>query len=286
MPQVLKNGSKGLNIENWKVFNGDGKHMFTCGEDKANWYLNKNLAVINGDKEITLTFEPKGYGYEDGEVFGLAGRIVRCVVSGSEEGLQRHHIVPYCYRRWFPDVYKSKNHHDVVLVSYQIHEQYEQFANVEKDSVANDFDVRTLNEYNLEYTKLLCQFSRSKTKMLSRLHSIFKNYGNIPREIILEIFEMVSEHSCFSLELLKGLNMLQLLKVYLYLRDKFGKEFQYYKEMHQDKYDHGYHIVQKLDTQEKLRDFVLRWRNHFIETMNPPYMPEGWRVDFRVKINL
>ncbi|GAH04643.1 unnamed protein product, partial [marine sediment metagenome] len=94
MPQVLKKGSKGLNLENWRVFNEEGKHMFTCGENKAKWYLNKNLAKVTGKNEIHLTFEPQGYGYEDGEVFGLAGRVIRCVVTGHDEGLQRHHIVP------------------------------------------------------------------------------------------------------------------------------------------------------------------------------------------------
>jgi hypothetical protein len=286
MPQVLKKGSKGLNLENWRVFNEEGKHMFTCGENKAKWYLDKNLAKISGDNEIHLTFEPQGYGYEEGEVFGLAGRIIRCVVTGHGEELQRHHIVPYCYRRWFPDAYKSKNHHDVVLVTYQIHEQYEQFADVEKDNVARDFGVKTLNEYNLEYTKLLCNFSREKTKMLSRVHSIFKNYGNIPNSVILEIYELVAENSCFYVDLLKELNIIQLLKVYLYLREKFTNEFADFKETHQDKYDHGYHVVQQLDTHEKIKDFVFRWRTHFIKTMNPPYMPEGWRVDFRVKVEL
>ena len=88
------------------------------------------------------------------------------------------------------------------------------------------------------------------------------------------------------MNLLKKLNIIQLLKVYHYLREKFEKEFEYYKETHQDKYDHGFHVVENLDTHEKLREFVLRWRKHFIETMNPPYMPEGWSVDFRVKVEL
>jgi hypothetical protein len=286
MPQVLQKGSKALNLENWKVFSEEGKHMFTCGESKANWYLERNLAELKGEREIRLTFQPKGYGYDENETFGLAGRIIQCVVSGGNEGLQRHHIVPYCYRRWFPEEYKSKNHHDVVLVTYKVHEQYEQFANIEKDKIAKDFGVATLNEFNLEYTKLLCEFSKSKTKMLSRLHSIFKNYGNIPPEIILEIFGLVEQHSCFSVKLLKDLNILQLLKVYKYLREKFEKEFNYYKQIHQDTYDHGYHVVKQLDSHEKIREFVIRWRTHFIETMNPPYMPEGWRIDFKVNVEL
>ena len=41
MPQVLQIGSKNHNSENWKVYHPNGKHMFTCGEKKALWYLKK-----------------------------------------------------------------------------------------------------------------------------------------------------------------------------------------------------------------------------------------------------
>lgn len=51
-------------------------------------------------------------------------------------------------------------------------------------------------------------------------------------------------------------------------------------------YDHSYHVVQKLDTEEKLEEFVKLWRTHFIETTNPQYMPQGWSIDFKVKRNL
>ena len=57
---------------------------------------------------IRLTFMPKGNGFEDNEVFGRSMREAKCVVSGLEDGLQRHHIVPYCYRTYFPEIYKKK----------------------------------------------------------------------------------------------------------------------------------------------------------------------------------
>jgi hypothetical protein len=285
-PQTLKKGSKGLNLENWKVFSMGGKHMFTCGERKAEWYLNKKLAKLIGENEIQLTFKPKGYGFEEGEVFGLAGRVIQCVVTGEENDLQRHHIVPYCYRRWFPEEYKSKNHHDVVLVTYKIHEQYERQATIEKDQIAEDFGVKTLNEYNLEYTKILCEFSNERTKMLSRLHSIFKSYDIIPVDVIYDIFELVSKYSGINVEIIAKFNFIQLYKLYLLLKENFEKEFDKFKENKQVEFDHGYHVVKQLDTHEKIREFVIRWRKHFVNTMKPKYMPEGWRLNFRVKVEL
>ena len=52
------------------------------------------------------------------------------------------------------------------------------------------------------------------------------------------------------------------------------------------KYDHGYHLVQKLDTHEKLEAFVRRWRQHFLDTMNPEYMPIGWNVNYRCRVDV
>ena len=59
-----------------------------------------------------------------------------------------------------------------------------------------------------------------------------------------------------------------------------------FKNNNRKDYDHGYQVVKKLDTEKKMVDFVRLWRNHFIETTNPQFMPTGWSVDFRIKINI
>ena len=92
---ILKIGGKNLNTENWEVYHPNGTHMFTCGEKKATWYLDRNLAKKTAEGKIMLTFEPKGTGFESDEVFGKTIRETICVVTGNPEGLQRHHIVPY-----------------------------------------------------------------------------------------------------------------------------------------------------------------------------------------------
>jgi len=287
MPQTLKIGSKNLNNENWKVLHPDGHHMFTCGERKASWYLEKGLATTTDDLfTIQLIFNPKGNGFNSNEIFGLMGREVRCVVTGKKDGLQRHHIVPYCYRTHFPLEYKSKNHHDVVLVTYDIHEKYEKKAYDYKNQMAIDYGVPTLNELNLEYTKLLSDYSTDKVKMLSRFHSIFKNHKTIPPEVIIENLTHVSHYTDLTVEQLLKLNYIQLYKLYRILRKTHELAFEEFKEDNRLQYDHGYHVVSKLDTHEKIKNFVKKWRVHFVETMKPKYMPLGWSVDFRVKVEL
>jgi hypothetical protein len=283
---ILKVGSKNLNSENWKVYHPSGRHMFTCGEKKAQWYLERNLAVIYGKKKIKLTFIPKGNGFEDDEEFGRGVRIARCVVTGLENGLQRHHIVPYCYRTYFPEEYKSKNHHDVVLINHEVHSEYEQLANLYKDDIAEAFGVKTINEFNVEYTQRLREIGKKSSILLNAIHSLFKCYGRIPDEVKLEKLHFISDETGIPYNVIYGLNYVQMYKLYLLLKEQHIVETEAFKVENRQQYDHGYHVVQKLNNEEKIEDFVKLWRNHFIDTMQPKYMPTGWSVDFRIKTKI
>jgi hypothetical protein len=283
---ILKAGSKNLNIENWKVYHPSGRHMFTCGEKKAAWYLERNLAIDFGKKKIMLTFIPRGNGFEDNEEFGRGIRETKCVVSGVEDDLQRHHIVPYCYRTYFPEEYKSKNHHDVVLINQQKHSEYEQMANLYKDEIARMFNVKTIGELNLEYTKKLREIGKENAILLNTIHSIFKTYGRVTPEVTEEKLKTISEKTGIPIDVVNGWTYVQLYKYYLLLKDVHLNETNDFKNHCRQEFDHGYHVVQKLDTEEKIEDFVKLWRNHFIDTMQPQFMPYGWSIDFRIKTKI
>lgn len=283
---ILKVGSKNLNAENWEVYHPDGTHMFTCGEKKATWYLERDLAKRTADGKIMLTFEPKGNGFEANEVFGKSVREAICVVTGEPDGLQRHHIVPYCYRTYFPEKYKSKNHHDVVLINHERHSEYEQEATKYKDVIARMFDVKTITEFNMDYTFKLREIGRDNAILLSTIHSLFKTYGKITQEVKLQKLQQIADLTELPFETVCSFNYIQLYKFYLILKDEHAEEQYVFKQTHRQEYDHGFHVVQKLDTEEKMVEFVRLWRTHFIETMKPQFMPNGWSIDFRIKTNI
>jgi len=283
---ILKYGSKNLNTENWKVYHPSGRHMFTCGEKKAQWYLDRDLAIEFKTKKIKLLFTPRGNGFEDNEEFGRGIRESRCVVGGLEEGLQRHHIVPYCYRTYFPKAFKSKNHHDVVLINHEIHSDYEQLANQFKDEIGRMFNVKSINEFNIEYTTKLREIGKKNSILLNAIHSLFKCYNKIPRKVILEKLQFISNETEIPFKRIKGYSYVQMYKMYELLEEQHIIETEAFKVENRKLYDHGYHVVQKLDTDEKIEDFVKLWRNHFIDTMQPQFMPTGWSIDFRIKTKI
>lgn len=283
---ILKLGGKNLDLENWFVYHPNGRHMFTCGGKKARWYMDRGLAEEIGDFEIKFNFEPNGLGYEDDEDFGRSVREVRCVVSGEEESLQRHHIVPYCYRSFFPTEYKSKNHHDVVLMNSDKHSEYEKEADKFKDAVARMYGIKTIGEYNGAYVKALRDISKDSALLMSKIAVMFKRHGVLPRETILDNFKYISRRIDLDYDFLCTLNYIQLLKLFQILKSENEAKLYEFKKKHKKYYDHGWHLVKKLDTDEKIFEFVKLWRTHFIETTNPQFMPDGWSVNFRHKTKL
>lgn len=283
---ILKVGGKNLDSKNWEAYHPNGTHMFTCGEKKATWYLDRNLAKRTAEGKIMLTFEPKGTGFEPDEVFGKAVRETICVVTGNPDELQRHHIVPYCYRSYFPKQYKSKNHHDVVLINHKKHSDYEIQATKYKDVIAEMYGVKTINEFNLEYIGSLREVGKTDAILLNNLHSLFKTHNKISDDVKMEKLKQISNHTGFSLKTVSNYSYIQHYKLYVLVRDNHMKEQYNFKQNKRMLYDHGYHVVQKLDTEEKIMNFVKLWRTHFIETMKPKFMPTGWSIDFRVKTNI
>jgi len=283
---ILRLGSRNLNHENWKVYHPNGKHMFTCGEKKAEWYLNRGLAKVIGKYKIQFIFSPNGDGFADNEEFGRGIRKNICVVSGRDYDLQRHHIVPYCYRTFFSNEYKSKNHHDVVLINHDYHQDYERHGNNFKEEIARKYGVKTISELNQEYTVLLREESKKYSIILSALKSIFKSHDKMSHEIKLEKLKFVSEQTGILYDLMCGYNYIQLYKLYQLIKQRQKIEIKKFKDETKNDYEHGYQVVKKLDTEEKIKEFVMLWRKHFLHITKPKYMPHGWSVDFRIKTKI
>jgi len=277
--QVLKSGSRKFDTnDNWKVFHPNGKHMFTTSKRKADWYLKKNAAVEVGLNEIQLIKLPKGEGFADNEIFGLLPRVNRCVVCGSPDNLQRHHVVPYHYRKFMPIDYKSRNHHDVVLICRKHHEEYEMIAKSYKTLIARKYDVGTIEELNNAYISTVVERLRRKFKISKLLTTIVDGFNKLPTSKVDVIAIELSSMLKFNV-LDKSFDELDLI------RSKVNKSIAKEKRevINVDDYYHGKAVINQFKSHEDFEIFIKGWRTHFVETMKPEFMPEGWSIDFRCK---
>lgn len=127
--------------------------LTTVSEDRAEWYVSRDLAEILSDEEkakfppvyskiVRLKFKAK---LED-KTDPFYQQIVetQCVVCGSRKGLTLHHVVPSCIRKWFPDEHKNHSHGWCVLVCEKHHGEADRLALELHEQEIKDLDQRIL----------------------------------------------------------------------------------------------------------------------------------------------
>jgi len=230
----------------------DGQPLCRVGQKRANWYLNRNLAdiVCQNPLTIKLNFEPAKRSRPD-EMFYVTHKKNVCVVCEHSvlEDLTKHHIVPYCFRQHFPDRYKSRNHHDVVILCEKCHRKYERIASLIKRDLAIKYNKKVLG----------VQFKILKQNKINRLASAILKYGDqIPTERKKEIYNKLS--------------------IFLDKKDITQDDLIKIEQMNADKTRIEWHEQVVKDCKD-IKSFIKSWRRHFVENMKPQYMPEHWDMN-------
>lgn len=236
---------------NCKVFDIDGELLFRCGIKKINWYLKRGLATMLNDNDnlsIILKFRNNGNRNKN-DTFLISNKKNQCIVCGSLENLSKHHIIPRCYRSFFPKELKSHNSHDVLPICLNCHSEYEISA----------FELK--KEIGIKYN------SPINNKVSGEIVEIAKAIGYIRN---------LKEHDCII-----PANRRKAMKKYI--KKVFGRLNVTQEEISEIENSiikpraHGEVVVEKV---KDLYEFIFMWRNHFIENTKPRYLPEGWSVDY------
>jgi len=278
MAQVLKSGSRKFDLsDNWKVYHPNGKHMFTTSKRKVDWYVTRSIVKVleTEPKSVQFINEPNGMGFADHEIFGLLPRVNKCVVCGMEDDLQRHHVVPYHYRKFMPLRYKSRNHHDVVLICHKHHQEYEVIAKFYKNIIAETFEVDSIEVMNAKQINFMVANLKDNFRAIKLLDTILNRYNDIPEERVIWISNEFQK--------LLGINLLDLtLDEIEELYTETDKTIRIRKEglMNVENFYHGKAVIAKLLTVEDYEKFIRGWKIHFLESMKPEFMPVGWNINF------
>ena len=227
--------------------------MFRCGEKKFNWYVSRGLAVQVDSHTAKLTFEPKGNGnYGDNYLMGPKDN--RCVVCGTDDALKltRHHVVPHCYRKFFPPEYKNHNHFDILPVCRTCHDVYEhRFADQLKASLSE--------KYSAPLDGVTHSVRIEESKAVKYAITLLKPRAvKIPearRREMLDLIVAVIRHEPSQQDL-----------------EELSQRLVNTTEI--DDY-HGQMVVSRLDD---LFAFAMLWRQHFMDMMQPKFLPERWDI--------
>jgi len=257
----MNDGVKKPIYGNKKVYHPEGYLMFYGDDKKIDWYLKRNLAVFKDENSIQLTFIPKGKGSAI-DLYGATPKENICVVCGNTDNLTRHHLVPYCYRKHFPEEYKSNNFHDVVPVCGLHHKEYEVKASELKRIIGNECGITDSLLRNMPSEDV------RKRHIGGVLLCLMEHRNVLPKERIEELED-------------KAKSYFQLKELPTDLSDLF-KKVKTPKPTYKNKRETSKFkiVVAKI---ESIQEFVEQWRTHFIECMNPQYLPNGWDIKRNAK---
>jgi hypothetical protein len=260
--QSLKNN----NYSNCLMRHPDGTPMFRCGLKRLNWYLKKELAevVCEDPLEGQFTFEPKGFGWAYDDYF-LGHKHNICVICGTEDNLTRHHVIPYCYRRYFPEDVKTHNSYDVVLICIEHHDVYERKADELKKYLADKHEA-PMNGVGGTYNTHLGKANGFRKTLLRDGSKIPHDRKQEMLSFIVDCLNEVydKDHS--------GLAIADLDDI---------EDFDCSTRPHTL---HGEIVAKCYDPD----DFAIVWRKHFVEAMEnimgekPQFLPSYWKLGRRV----
>lgn len=238
---------------NCQVLSPEGILMFRCDKKKANWYVNRSLGEIINDEPLTirLNFQPKGLGNHN-KGFGLTEMGNKCVTCGTEEYLTRHHVVPYCYRRYFPLEVKSHNFHDVLSLCVDCHENYERKADELKKHLSETYNAPINGEMEI--------IKKDMVKFIKIASTILSPKRNIPTERL----------SMLKNEFKSYFGIKRLTKKRLESIANFKSSF--------IKKTHGEIVIESIDD---IQSFIEMWRSHFLEHNKCEHLPKNWSVKTR-----
>jgi len=236
----------------------DGCLLCTCVRKKAEWYVNKNLGTVIKSEPFTvqLNFDPSGRPFVDRDYYTTV-KENRCVVCGKEEDYVKKKVVPRDYRRHFPPSLKDHISHDILLLCVPCHQTSELHDLRLKEDIAEKYVV-PLNNTKMIEDKQLKKVRSAAKALASRADEIPRERRSVLENIVKE-FLQEDEINVDKLKTLAEIGTAKENKFYI------GS--------------HGERVVKKLIENGKLREFIKMWREHFLSTMKPEFLPIYWSVD-------
>ncbi|XP_072935577.1 exonuclease 3'-5' domain-containing protein 2 [Epargyreus clarus] len=240
----------------------DGALLCTCDKKKANWYVEKELAdmVVEDPYTVRLRFEPAGRSVGDVGRYYQLTKENKCVVCGSGNSYIRKNIVPREYRKYFPEIMKDHSSHDVVLLCVSCHQRSNALDRAVRERLARRADAPLVASDGKYREDADCKKIRSAARALlysSRKHVLPEQRRKDLESLLLQHYP---EHDEITQELLEEAAELQVV----------------FENV--DYESHGHKVVQHYADREGLLRLEEMWREHFLDSMKPRYMPELWSL--------
>ncbi|KAM7159144.1 exonuclease 3'-5' domain-containing protein 2 [Molossus nigricans] len=239
----------------------DGQPLCTCDRRKAQWYLDKGIGELVSEEPfvVKLQFEPAGRPESPGDYYLMVKENL-CVVCGKKDSYIRKNVIPHEYRKHFPVEMKDHNSHDVLLLCTSCHAISNYYDNHLKQQLAKEFQAPIGSEEGLRLLE-----DPERRQMRSGARALL-SAESLPAQRKEELLRALREF--YSTDTVTD----EMLQEAASLETRISNE---------SYIPHGLKVV-RCHSQGGLRSLMQlesRWRQHFLDSMQPKHLPQQWSVD-------
>lgn len=258
--QWLQNHTRNKDLYiNCQLLAPDGEMLSFCDDRKAMWYVRKGIGtLVSSDPLVVqLHFEPAGRPIDQGDdgEFYTKERLNICVVCGKDDSIIKKHVVPQQYRQYFPLVAKAHLNHDILLLCTECHLNSHMIDNNLMAQLAEEFDAPMGTRL-----EVMVQIDSSLKAVRNAAGALFRSREKLPIDKRNEFEQILKDY--FKIDELDEETIRKAGKLDFKINNSEFKP-------------HGQKVT---DAYKKigLVNLEQRWRENFISSMNPQYLPEGW----------
>ncbi|XP_062379081.1 exonuclease 3'-5' domain-containing protein 2 isoform X4 [Sardina pilchardus] len=251
----------------------DGQPLCTCDKKKAKWYLDKGIGELQSEDPfiVRLLFEPSGRP-ETQQDYYLTAKQNLCVVCGKADSYIRKNIVPHEYRRYFPAEMKDHNCHDILLLCTACHAASCTHDGQLKQRLAQEHGAPQGCE---EGVRLLEDAERRRVRSAAR--ALLTARDGLPQARRTELLLLIAAYMQQDAELTAE----QPANDYEVTQDMLQKAAGLETRIFNEGYvPHGLKVVGAYAKSglRGLMDLERLWRQHFLSSMRPRFLPPLWSV--------
>ncbi|XP_037076993.1 exonuclease 3'-5' domain-containing protein 2-like [Pollicipes pollicipes] len=248
--------------DNARLVAPDDQPLSVVENTKARWYVQKGLGDVIQEEPLVvkLRFEPAGRPQLEGEHghYYLQEKDNCCVKCGASDGYVKKNIVPQEYRKHFPEIMKSHQSHDVLLMCLPCHQQ------------SNCLDLALRHQLALECgapigteTDVKVREDKDLRRVKSAGRALLKNRDKLPLERAAELEQVICGY--YGVEDVTDGVLQRAVDV---KTNRLNDEY----------VPHG-EAVYRHFCKLGLVQLERRWRQHFLDSMRPAHLPRLWSVD-------
>jgi hypothetical protein len=220
----------------FKLYGKDGTFLGDCSVTKSNWYVRKGLAKLTDPDRIELLFDNQ----TQTATYKVVERDYLCVSCGEVENLSRYRIVPINFKKWMPESYKSHNSKDVYLLCSECMSDANFCTETFRKALKTEYKIDDSDFIDKTKHRLahLAQNLVHKRHVVDSIENLTRLLGYKPT--IDQIKSLSESDFCIPHDGCKSV---------------------------------AEYIIKQVMNNGQLDNFIERWRDYFMKTMEPEFMP-------------